>query len=123
VLNRPRKQHDDVFLGKLTFKNDHPLCLYELVILAATVHKSEPCWELVSHNCHWFVRLAIQVLETCFQIKFESPKLPQSNPSKLCEFPIYKPEPWEHVGTVVHTFKESVRNFEEEVSSGIGILA
>jgi hypothetical protein len=122
MLNGPRQQHDDVFLGKLTFKNDHPLCLYELAILAATVHKSEPCWELVSHDCHWFVRLAIQVLETCFQIKFEPAKLLQSNPSKLC-VPHIQARTWEHDGTVVRAFKESVRNFEEEVSSSIGILA
>jgi hypothetical protein len=36
---------------------------------------------------------------------------------------MYKPEAGEHVERMIHVFNENVKNFEEEVSLGIGILA
>jgi hypothetical protein len=124
VQNRTRWQNDDVFLGKIMFKKDGPpLRLYKLVNLAVTVNESEPCWEPIYHNCHWFVGVVIQVLETCSQVKFEDAKLPKPKPGKQGEFPIYKPELGEDVETVIHAFKGNVKNFEEPVSSGIEMLA
>jgi hypothetical protein len=121
ALGKPKQEHDDVFVGKLRFKDDCPLYLYNLATLAVTLHKSELSYELLSNNCYWFAGVLIKVLESCFQIKFEHAKPPQPKPGGWKTITICKPSK-EEVEKVIDEFNKSVKSFEEKVNLSIGVL-
>lgn len=65
----------DRVLGRLRFTGTtRPLYLYELVVLAVTMHESEACYRLCSTNCYWFSGLLMNILERDYGLELEVEK-------------------------------------------------
>jgi hypothetical protein len=50
ALENPKVEQTDKILGRLKFRTDHPLYLYQLAILAVTLHESETGYKLFSKD-------------------------------------------------------------------------
>jgi hypothetical protein len=62
VLDKPVHKDNDICYSKLNFTSSNPLYLYQLVILALTLHESETFYRLFSKNCYWFAGSLMDIL-------------------------------------------------------------
>jgi len=129
VLNNPIRKPTDKFVLQLTFSSDNPLYVYQLVVLAVTVHNSEMCYRLLSNNCYWFSRLMVNILEKKFTLKsividnpktkfgFAKPSLRKSESGTLAGIALYTPAPEEDVAAIVAASDVCTGSFESKVIS------
>ena len=72
AMDGPLHHEKDRTLGRLVFKEDNPLYLYRLAILAVTLHEDAKLYKLFSTNCFWFSGLLVSMLETISDVTFEA---------------------------------------------------
>jgi hypothetical protein len=124
VLDNPYHDPKDKILGKLKFETDRPLYLYQLAILAVTLHESDTCYRLFSKNCYWFAGLLVDVLKVDYKLQFigngERRGGPQSGTWN--HIPVFKEAPETAVNEIICECIKRVGVFEETVCSRLATL-
>jgi hypothetical protein len=121
VLDNPYHKEADKEFTQLEFTTNRPLYLYQLAILAETLHKSEICYKLFSKNCYWFAGLLLDVLETDYDLgKCKKSGCQQSG---TCNYiPVFTEVPKTFVNDIIRERNERVGAFEQKVSFRLAIL-
>jgi hypothetical protein len=117
TLDKPLHTPGDRVLGRLRFTGTRPLYLYELVVLAVTMHESETCYRLFSTNCYWFAGLLMNILEKDYGLELEVEKRRGVKPGTWIVIPFCKQAPEEDLLAVIGDFREHVKNFQKRVIS------
>jgi hypothetical protein len=121
-LAKPKHAAKDVVIGTIHLDST-PVYLYELVILASTIHNSNRCYLLFSMNCYWFAGMLMNVLEERINLKMDT--LPEKRllgikkkgkNGKWTFVRVYKPAPLETVEAVLAEFEKNLFKFEKKVS-------
>ena len=91
--------------------------LYELVVLAVTMHESKACYRLYSTNCYWFAGLLMNILERDYGLEFEVEKQRVVKPGRWTIIPLFKQAQVEDILAVIVDFRERVRTYLKMVIS------
>jgi hypothetical protein len=126
VLDSNIRGPRDRQLEQITFTSSDPLYLYQLVVLAVTVHNSKTCYQILSNNCYWFSRLMLNILERKFRrnstkivnpLEKKRPTLRKSDSGQLIGMSLYKPASEEEVENILADLTKGIQDFESEVIS------
>jgi hypothetical protein len=115
TLDKPLHVPGDRVLGRLRFTGTRPFYLYELVMLAVTMHESQTCYRLFSTNCYWFAGLLMNILEKDHGQKLEVEKRQGVKPGTWIAIPFYEQAPEQDLLAVIVDFQEHVRSFQKGV--------
>jgi hypothetical protein len=115
TLDRHLHAPGDRMLGRLRFTGTRPFYLYELVVLAVTMHESQTCYRLFSTNCYWFAGLLMNILEKDHGLKLEVEKQRGVKPGSWIVVPFYEQAPEEDLLAVIADFQEHIRKFQKRV--------
>jgi hypothetical protein len=67
----PIKEAKDFDCGRLLFDDQKMLCLYELAILASSIHEDGSQYHLIGENCYYYAHLFVNVLESKYNVTFQ----------------------------------------------------
>jgi hypothetical protein len=111
TLDKPLHAPGDCVLGSLRFAGTRPFYLYELVVLAVTMHESQACYRLFSTNCYWFAGLLMNILEKDYGLKLAVEKRRGVKPGTWIAIPVYEQAPDKDLLAVIGDFQEHVGSF------------
>jgi hypothetical protein len=74
-LQNSMKDSKDFDCGRLVFDRQKTLCLYELAILASSIHQYGFKYHLLGGNCYYYAHLLISILEKKYDIIFQPSQL------------------------------------------------
>ena len=115
TLDKPLHATGDEVLGTLRFTGTRPFYLYELAVLAVTMHESQTCYRLFSTNCYWFTGLLMNILEKDYGLKLEVENRRGVKPGTWIVIPLYEQAPPADLLAITNDFREHVENFQKKV--------